>query len=465
MAFIEQVELRSRASKIFKDSIDPLKMQLVTSTADQHYHDGTAWQDIDETFVTDSLSGFAHLADKVRHAIHVGSTGTRRWMPRRDHPEEYVEFGRLQSWSGTQWQNVNLGTATRTGQSISWTTTNFNLKLTNTWRRIKIDVVLKTLAAKRRLRWAVSLVGVTYNAGDIVSVAEGLKVGHVDLPIAWDANGSIDNQNVTITTTYSGGYIEFSGDLSSAVLPITIDPTFTSTQTNTDADTIILSNNTTLNYGLYSLIIPLYVSGAIYRALIKIDCIADDKVPAGSTITSASLILRCTAETLTTDRDISIYRSLVEWFEGFKTYSAPDAGQDGSTWAKRNANGSVNWSGGAGGASGSDWYSTATDTVSITGIDTDFTWDVTDDVTLWAGGTTNYGWWLKHPSETGNLGGKSFASSDHTTASYRPKLVVNYTTAASGPAKLKTWNGLATAKIKTINGLDMAKVKTINGLT
>jgi hypothetical protein len=37
-------------------------------------------------------------------------------------------------------------------------------------------------------------------------------------------------------------------------------------------------------------------------------------------------------------------------------------------------------------------------------------------------------------------------------------------TVAAGPAKLKTWNGLATAKIKTIDGLVIAKVKTINGL-
>ncbi len=34
----------------------------------------------------------------------------------------------------------------------------------------------------------------------------------------------------------------------------------------------------------------------------------------------------------------------------------------------------------------------------------------------------------------------------------------------SGPAKLKTWNGLATAKIKTVNGLPIANWKTINGL-
>jgi hypothetical protein len=43
-------------------------------------------------------------------------------------------------------------------------------------------------------------------------------------------------------------------------------------------------------------------------------------------------------------------------------------------------------------------------------------------------------------------------------------IYATYTTGAAGPAKLKTWNGLATAKIKTINGLAIAKVKTINGL-
>ncbi len=35
----------------------------------------------------------------------------------------------------------------------------------------------------------------------------------------------------------------------------------------------------------------------------------------------------------------------------------------------------------------------------------------------------------------------------------------------SGPAKLKTRNGLTLAQIKTINGLEIAKIKTLNGLS
>ena len=37
-------------------------------------------------------------------------------------------------------------------------------------------------------------------------------------------------------------------------------------------------------------------------------------------------------------------------------------------------------------------------------------------------------------------------------------------TVVSGPANVKTWNGLATASVKTINGLAIASVKTKNGL-
>jgi hypothetical protein len=47
---------------------------------------------------------------------------------------------------------------------------------------------------------------------------------------------------------------------------------------------------------------------------------------------------------------------------------------------------------------------------------------------------------------------------------YFVSIYATYTASASGPAKLKTINGLAVAKVKTINGLAIAKVKTFNGL-
>jgi hypothetical protein len=68
----------------------------------------------------------------------------------------------------------------------------------------------------------------------------------------------------------------------------------------------------------------------------------------------------------------------------------------------------------------------------------------------------------------GNVEADSYASPGSIAASLAIYRFSNYCTytagGAAGPAKLKTWNGLATAKIKTINGLEIAKVKTINGL-
>ena len=149
MAWIEQTAERTRKAKIFQDDANPGLRRFVAGIADQHYHDGSVWQDIDEALVDDGLDGFAHKCEKVRHIIRMGATGTRRWYPRRDHPNEYVTFGRLQSWSGTAWANVNLGTPTRSGNTITWDTANFRLTITNTWHRIKILAVLKTEAARQ----------------------------------------------------------------------------------------------------------------------------------------------------------------------------------------------------------------------------------------------------------------------------------------------------------------------------
>lgn len=52
----------------------------------------------------------------------------------------------------------------------------------------------------------------------------------------------------------------------------------------------------------------------------------------------------------------------------------------------------------------------------------------------------------------------STASVDHV------RITVYYTAGASGPANLKTFNGLAKASVKTINGVAIASVKTMNGL-
>jgi len=148
MAFIEQVNLRTAKTKTFQDEQNPDIKRLIAYVSDVHYNDGSTWQEISESFENDTLTGFAHKVEKLKHIIHVGSTSTKRWMPRRNVPTEYIEFGRLQSYNGTTWGNVNLGTPVRSGNKITWTTTAFTLSLSVTWKKVKIYVVLKTIHRK-----------------------------------------------------------------------------------------------------------------------------------------------------------------------------------------------------------------------------------------------------------------------------------------------------------------------------
>jgi hypothetical protein len=421
VAWIEQTARRTQKAKIYQDSADPARQRAEFTISDRHYHDGAAWQDVDDAFVTGTVTGFAHKCEAVRHAIHIGATGTRRWCPRRDHPDEYVEFGRLQSWSGTAWGNVNLGTPTRTGNKITWSTTAFDLSLTNTWHRIKIEAKLKTEAARRRLRWAVSLHGLTWDNWTLVSASDSTIVGTIDKPTAWDATATRDEPNVTITTTYSGGYVEFGGDLAGKTLPITIDPTFTDGyggDANTAFDTWMNSGNPGTSVGGDD---TMYVKGDLsYRSLLKftLSSLSD------YTINAANLYLT----------DISGYGKATAIH---RILSANSGMTEDACWNyKDGESGGHRWAGDTGAdggadagctVSGTDYASTVMGTASphdpfTTPSERNCTLDLTEFGSMIA---ANYGMHLYATEGTWQTVG--FATSDHATTGYRPKLVVDYT--------------------------------------
>lgn len=196
-------------------------------------------------------------------------------------------------------------------------------------------------------------------------------------------------------------------------------------------DTQIYSNaaGVTLNYGATVTFAgggaPPAFAGKI-RGLIKFDL---SSIPGNAIISSGVMSLYCSSELNATNRDVGAHRALTQWFEGVRDGLAPLAGQDGSTWNLRNANGAVAWAGGVGGGSGSDYAAVATDTQTITGPATTFNWNVATDIAAFVAGTaTNYGWWMINPDEATNDSAKLFDSSDGVTPAQRPKLVVIYKT-------------------------------------
>lgn len=420
MAWLEQAALRTQKAKHYQDSANPTLRRAEFAVHDLHYHDGAAWQDVSETLVTGTVTGFVHKCDTARHAIHIGATGTRRWCPRRAFPNEYVEFGRLQSWSGTAWTNVNLGTPVRTGNKIVWSTVNFDLTLVNDWHRIKITAVLKTEAARRRLRWQVSLNGLTWNNWTLVSKSDAAVVGTIERPLAWDATQNPKSEdfapNVQIANTYSGGYVEFGGDLSTAVLPVTIDPTFTDGyggDVATSFDTYVQINAATTNYGTNDTMAIRSSGGSSERhALLKFDL---SSIPAGAVCNSATLYLYNDGTPyVATETIYEILAANAAWTEA------------GATWNTKD--GTNNWAGGntGCGTSGTDRSATSIGAFTTAAGDTNpgqeyVTALTTTRVDDWFGGSINI------EIESSDNHSEYVGSSDHATTGYRPKLVIAYT--------------------------------------
>lgn len=185
-------------------------------------------------------------------------------------------------------------------------------------------------------------------------------------------------------------------------------------------DVTLRSANATRNYGLSAVIGAGTFGGGEEVGLLKFNISA---LPPGVSIISASLFLYAVSEDSSTDRNVAVYRSFVQWYEGIQNNANPGIGEDASTWIYRNANGSISWTGAFGGAAGTEYESVATDTKLITTLATTYIWNVTADVAFWQAGGPNYGWWIRGTADS--LSRKNFYSSD-SASGFEPKLVIVY---------------------------------------
>lgn len=206
----------------------------------------------------------------------------------------------------------------------------------------------------------------------------------------------------------------------------------------TAKDTWLQSDSGTTNYGVN---VALHALGSpqIRRSLIQFDL---SSIPPGSVINSAILTLYKTAAS--SQQNIHIHRALTDWFEG--DANAGTTTINGSTYNLRNHIGSVAW-GAAGGQSGVDFAAVATALTTVTLAVGAYNWTVTADVAAFvAGSATNRGWWVINNGGTTN---QVFASSTDATASFRPKLTVDYDIPGDLSATLSGTSSL-TASLKGV---------------
>lgn len=196
-------------------------------------------------------------------------------------------------------------------------------------------------------------------------------------------------------------------------------------------DTVLYSDTPTTNYATNIYYIVGDPNGSTARrGLIRFSGVST--IPAGSTITSVILSLNKRATGYTSPAETSytcrLKRCLVDWVEAQATWNVYATASD--------------WPGSAGcSTNGTDRAAADSATATVTSTD-DGAWvawgstaQLVADVQAWVDGTANnYGWLIQSDAE--NLGAPAvfyttFHPSDYSTASYRPKLVVEYTTPAS----------------------------------
>jgi len=440
MAWIEDTSRRTQKAKFYTDAAVPGKERCLLSIDDLHYHDGTAWQDVDESLVDDGADGFAKKCDKTRHIFRVGNGGTRRWYPRRGIPTEYVNITGIQYWrttGGGSWRPLTLPAAVWKSQGAEWDMTNLYASITNTWNRIKADFILKNSSAYTRLRFAVEFVGLTYNptTGELTSTTDGLVWGYISKPTAH--YGTFPNQvDVPVTQTYDGTYIEWGVNTTGATFPIYVDPTFTDGNggdTTTAVDTCILSDVTTWNNGTRQAAWMQPTRKALERYILSgISATAT----CGTGADAPKLYHYLTADGAD-NQTCTVYliaSANGDWIEGTKNQDTGGATEP--TWAYKQHGNTVAWAGSAGlSTSGTDYDASSIGSFAIETADsvghemiTDLTASV---VEAWFGEATNPGILIVGSQAGSN---DEIGLSDNVTAGYRPKLVVVYTEAGGGTA-------------------------------
>ncbi len=202
-----------------------------------------------------------------------------------------------------------------------------------------------------------------------------------------------------------------------------LDPTLTLQPNAADGiDTMIMNGGATNNCGGHS---SLYIgeetgsTNWIDRTLIRFNLIS---IPSDAIITSSVLSLYAWSDYSSNARTCRVYRQKRAWLEGTRVF-ADDAPATGATWIRYDT--TNNWQT-AGGFGANDCEQADIGSRDFTATETlnEFKNFVLTPTTK-AGLDLGNGWMVKMDTETNDAYG--FASSDHATAAWHPKLVVGYT--------------------------------------
>ena len=390
------------------------------SGADVSYRDDDGkWKPISTKFLSAKSGDFAFAADRLNHKIEVGAGGERRWYPRREVTDEYLALGKPEYHNpkNDKWQHLNITGSSVNGNDDDTVELDTNQDLTVLmhcrWNGLKVDYVLGSDKAPTRFRFSVGIIGLEYK-DDKLYGKDGELVGILTPTIARDAN----DKELSAFGTYDGEYLEFGmGAADGAAYPITLDPDFSGStadgevygSSNTSYNT---ARDVSLGFGDSSIFfrvgqrlnITYYF---IYRSFLKFDT---SDIPNDDTITQVNLKLTAQTDNSDTDFDVQIVKQ--DW-----------SGQDPLSSDNRETAYDNCLSGTA---DDNIWHNTD-------GISVNSTYTSGNLSTSWINkeGSTYYSLRSSRDKNANEPSGNEYIqvhSAEAETASYRPVLVVVYTT-------------------------------------
>lgn len=379
---------------------------------------------------------YTHAVLAANIGVRIGDDGKYAIHPTRE-LARYVAFGGPQVKVGGKWTQVPFSKPTRKDNSVVWTREQADLKLTHIGHGLKHEMALKGgyVPEGNLIAVAVNLVGLTRSGATLL--ADGVPVARIQSPVVYDADNREDTRPIKWDVVSRDGqpYIVYAlPDLTGMAAPV-VDPTLT-LQPDAAAgfDTWTKEDTADTEYSTFTAMWSRRDSGADALPLLKWDV---SSIPAGSSISSATLTVTVQADwvigvgTLDTNWH-SILAANSGWLETC-TWNFADGAGASDRWA-----GDVGGDGGAdAGCSvpGTDYNATAIGTTTSTkgdAVGTAYNASITPSaVAAWM--TANYGM-VGVAQEAGKV--PRWCTSDHATAGYRPKLVVEYTLPSTGGGML-----------------------------
>jgi hypothetical protein len=379
---------------------------------------------------------YTHAVLAANIGVRIGNDGKYAIHPTRE-LARYVAFGGPQVKVGGKWTAVPFDKPVRKGNTVVWTREQADLKLTHIGHGLKHEMWLKKgyVPEGNLIAVAVNLVGLTRSGSTLL--ADGVPVARIQAPVVYDADNREDTRPIKWDVVARDGqpYIVYAlPDLTGMTAPV-VDPTLTlQPDAAAGKDTAISGVVPTRNGGASTSFIGRPSDRRV--GLIEFDLSA---IPASAGCTSATLYLYQTQVDVNLPGTTSIYSIAsgnAAWIEGVGTLAGNAlAGEPCYNALEADGAGGVTtaWAGSAGlSTADTDYESPAIGSAATNRADavgTEYSFALTAArVQGWFGATnTNYGIMVHADASS-----PYFGMSDHATASYRPKLVVDYTLPSSG---------------------------------